>query len=829
MECIKKPPLTAAKRKLDACRKLTIDIYFYKTTGGILIKLIKNKARFKDGRFEEVKETDDRTPAAGRNRTIAYKILFKHIAGGNTDENVAREGGSPDLFKLRFDALASHDITFVNIVQTAKASGLEKFPMPYILTNCHNSLCAVGGTINEDDHLFGLSAAIKYGGVYVPPHLAVIHSYVRETMAGCGKMILGSDSHTRYGALGAMGIGEGGGELVKQMLGQTYDITPPEVIAVHLTGAPRVGVGPHDVALAVIGAVFKTGFVKNKVMEFVGEGVAHLPVDFRAGVDVMTTETACLSSIWETDDEVKRFLSTHGRADEYQKLAPDNGACYDGLIEVDISSIKPMIALPFHPSNVFEIDCFLNNTLDILRAIEKEAEEIIENKSVKLRLLEKLDEKGRFKIDQGIIAGCAGGTFDNIMAASAILAAMRPGFSQPPFSVYPGSQPVTLELARNGAIGRLIENGAVVKTAFCGPCFGAGDVPANNGFSIRHTTRNFPNREGAKPAGGQLAAVALMDSRSVAATIGNGGFLRSAEGIEASAAVVYHYDGTPYKARVYCGLGKANTDANLQYGPNIVDWPPIPSLGKHLLLKIVSFITDEVTTTDEIIPSGETSSFRSNPIGLAEFTFSRKDPSYVGKAKTVRDLAPWFKEAFGADDAERMASAEKLLPGFSGMAQCLARLAHSARIKGVDLNAVQFGSAVFARKPGDGSAREQAASCQRVLGGCANFANEYATKRYRSNLINWGMLPFIISGEPPFKNGDYVCIPHIAKAISSASQSGASVTAFVIDERGAPADADVRDVREFELALPELTEVEKEIIKDGCLMNYNKRALAAKE
>ncbi|MDR2447869.1 MAG: hydratase [Treponema sp.] len=782
-----------------------------------MIKLNKNKVRFKDGIFEKVDEASTGgAPIAGRNGTITYKILLKHIADGSGGGNAARGKGSPDLFKLRFDALASHDITFVNIVQTAKASGLEKFPMPYILTNCHNSLCAVGGTINEDDHLFGLSAAIKYGGVYVPPHLAVIHSYVRETMAGCGKMILGSDSHTRYGALGAMGIGEGGGELVKQMLERTYDIPPPEVIAVHLTGVPRVGVGPHDVALAIIGAVFKTGFVKNKALEFVGDGIANLPIDFRAGVDVMTTETACLSSIWETDDEVKRFLSIHGRADEYQKLAPDNGAWYDGLIEVDLSSIKPMIALPFHPSNAFEIDCFLSNAADMLHAIEKEAENIIESKSAALHLLKKLDGNGRFRVDQGVIAGCAGGTFDNIMAASAIVAAMRPGFSQPPFLVYPGSQPVALELARNGTIGKLIENGAIVKTAFCGPCFGAGDVPANNGFSIRHTTRNFPNREGAKPAGGQLAAVALMDSRSVAATIGNNGFLRSAEGIEAAAPPAYRYDETPYKARVYCGFGKAKTDANLQYGPNIADWPPIPSLGAHLLLKIVSFITDEVTTTDEIIPSGETSSFRSNPIGLAEFTLSRKDPSYVGKAKTVRDLAPWFKDAFGADVAERMASAEKLLPGFGNMMQRL------TQIKGAALNAVQFGSAVFARKPGDGSAREQAASCQRVLGGCANFANEYATKRYRSNLINWGMLPFIINGDPPFKNGDYVCIPNIAEAISTAHQSGASVAAFVIDENGV-------NVREIELALPELTEVEKEIIKDGCLMNYNKRTLEAND
>jgi aconitate hydratase len=761
--------------------------------------------------------------AAGRNGTIAYAILLRHCA-----QRRGEDSAPLDTIRLRFDALASHDITFVNIVQTAKVSGLEKFPVPYILTNCHNSLCAVGGTINEDDHLFGLSAAVKYGGVYVPPHLAVIHSYVRETLAGCGKMILGSDSHTRYGALGTLGIGEGGGELVKQILEQTYDIAPPEVIAVHVTGAPRAGVGPHDVALAVTGAVFKTGFVKNKVMEFVGEGVKNLPVDFRVGIDVMTTETACLSSIWETDDEVKNFLSIHGRGHEYQRLTPRENAYYDGLIEVDLSSIKPMIALPFHPSNVFEIDYVMSNAADILRSIEKEAETIIENKNVKLRLLEKCDEKGRIRVDQGIIAGCAGGTFDNIMAASDIVETMRrgsgaTGFNQTPFSVYPGSQPVMLELARNGTAGTLIQNGAVIRTAFCGPCFGAGDVPAHNGFSIRHTTRNFPNREGSKPMNGQLSAVALMDSRSIAATLCNDGFLRSAEGIEQTARRVYHYDDTPYKTRVYDGAGAAKPEAELRYGPNIADWPPVPRLGAHLLLKIVSFITDDITTTDELIPSGETSSFRSNPIGLAEYTLSRKDPSYVGKAKAVRDFAPHFQTASGADLIE---PAEKRFPGFGAV------LRHIMRIRGVELNAVQFGSAIFARKPGDGSAREQAASCQRVLGGCANFANEYATKRYRSNLINWGILPFIINGEPPFKNGDYVFIPAIADALSAAAQSGASLTSdvsltsavsltpFVIDENG---------IRTFELALPKLTALETEIITDGCLMNYNTRIRTEKK
>lgn len=782
-----------------------------------MIKLIKHGVRYKNRAFEDAKEPlSGESPAAGRKGTIAYTILLRHCA-----PRLGAASALPDMFRLRFDALASHDITFVNIVQTAKVSGLEKFPVPYVLTNCHNSLCAVGGTVNEDDHLFGLSAAVKYGGIYVPPHLAVIHSYIRETMAGCGKMILGSDSHTRYGALGAMGIGEGGGELVKQILGQTYDIAPPEVIAVHLTGAPRAGIGPHDVALAVIRAVFKTGFVKNKVMEFVGEGVKNLTVDFRAGIDVMTTETACLSSIWETDDEVKNFLSIHGRAHEYQALTPRDNAYYDGLIEVDLSSIKPMIALPFHPSNVFEIDYFLSNAADMLHTIEKEAEAIIENKSVKLHLLEKLDEKGRFRVDQGIIAGCAGGTFDNITAASALLETMRcenrgggkSGFNQTPFSVYPGSQPVMLELAGNGTLGKLIENGAVIKTAFCGPCFGAGDVPAHNGFSIRHTTRNFPNREGSKPMSGQLSVVALMDSRSIAATIGNDGFLMSAEGMDVPRTTrgVYRYNEAPYKARVYDGVGKARPDAALRYGPNIADWPPIPRLGAHLLLKIVSFITDEITTTDELIPSGETSSFRSNPVGLAEFTLSRKDPSYVGNAKAVRNFAPYFQTASGADLIEL---GEKHFPGFGPV------LRRIMQIRGIEPAAVQFGSAIFARKPGDGSAREQAASCQRVLGGCANFANEYATKRYRSNLINWGILPFIVNGEPPFKNGDYVFIPAVADAVSAMPQSGASLAAFVIDEN---------DMRICELALPELTALEKELIKDGCLMNYNKRVYAEKK
>lgn len=738
-----------------------------------------------------------------RRGTMAHKILAAHNkAGGDVG------AGAP--LSLHFDAMASHDITFVNIVQTAKVSGLEQFPIPYYLTNCHNSLCAVGGTINEDDHLFGLSAAKKYGGVYVPPHLAVIHSFIREKAAGCGRMILGSDSHTRYGALGTMGVGEGGGELVKQLLQQSYDIAYPKVILVHMTGKPRNGVGPQDVALAIIGAVFKDGFAKNAVLEFAGSGIAALPMDFRAGIDVMTTETTCWSSIWETDDTVKDFLTIHGRAGDYQKLNPDAAAYYDGLIELDLSAIKPMIALPFHPSNVFEIDAVLANPEDIFAQVEKDAAEVLENPNVPLKLRDKIEGSGgtrRIRIDQGIIAGCAGGTFDNIMAANAILANgarhLSGGAINTPgafsLAVYPGSQPVMLELAKNGALAELIAAGTVIRTAFCGPCFGAGDVPANNGLSIRHTTRNFPNREGSKPMNGQIASVALMDARSIAATALNGGYLASAESLGLEEKIVpYHYNDGPYRTRVYNGAGKPEKVAELVYGPNITDWPSMPALGENLLLKIVAFITDPVTTTDELIPSGETSSFRSNPQGLAEYTLSRKDPAYVGKARAVRDAA----EALLAGKAP-----DETLPEFAAIFEGIRSIPGFKETSPKD---IQLGSALFARKPGDGSAREQAASCQRVLGGAANFANEYATKRYRSNLINWGILPFNLAGTPPFKNGDYVFIPRIRQAAADAKDA---VGAYVIVNGKAVA---------FSLKVPELNPTEKEIVLAGSLINFNR-------
>ncbi|GHT58254.1 hydratase [Spirochaetia bacterium] len=769
--------------------------------------------------------------AVFRQGTIAHKILAAHNkAGGDACDTSVSLAGSQ--LSLHFDAMASHDITFVNIVQTAKVSGLEQFPIPYYLTNCHNSLCAVGGTINEDDHLFGLSAAKKYGGVYVPPHLAVIHSFIREKAAGCGRMILGSDSHTRYGALGTMGVGEGGGELVKQLLRQSYDIAYPKVILVHMTGKPRGGVGPQDVALAIIGAVFKDGFAKNAVLEFAGDGIAALPMDFRAGIDVMTTETTCWSSIWETDDTVKDFLTIHGRAGDYQKLNPDAAAYYDGLIELDLSAIKPMIALPFHPSNVFEIDTLLANPEDIFAQVEKDAADVLENPNVPLKLRDKIEGSGsarrnpfpsrRIRIDQGIIAGCAGGTFDNIMAANAILAngagrlsggvaagvggsggaINTPGaFS---LAVYPGSQPVMLELAKNGALAELIAAGTVIRTAFCGPCFGAGDVPANNGLSIRHTTRNFPNREGSKPMNGQIASVALMDARSIAATALNGGYLASAESLGFEEKIIpYHYDDGPYRTRVYNGAGKPDRAAELVYGPNITDWPSMPALGENLLLKIVAFITDPVTTTDELIPSGETSSFRSNPQGLAEYTLSRKDPAYVGKAKAVRDAA----EALLAGKA-----LDENLPEFAAIFNEIKTISGFKKISPKD---IQLGSALFARKPGDGSAREQAASCQRVLGGAANFANEYATKRYRSNLINWGILPFNLAGTPPFKNGDYVFVPGIRLAVADGKDA---VEAYVIVNGKAAA---------FTLKVPELNSTEKEIVLAGSLINFNRSRLHA--
>jgi aconitate hydratase len=736
-----------------------------------------------------------------RRGAMAYGILAAHHRGA------PMEPGTP--LALSFDALASHDITFVNIVQTAKVSGLESFPVPYYLTNCHNSLCAVGGTINEDDHLFGLSAARRYGGVYVPPHLAVIHSFIREDAAGCGKMILGSDSHTRYGALGTMGVGEGGGELVKQLLGQSYDMPFPRIVLVYLRGKPRHGVGPQDVALALVGAVFKGGLAKNAVLEFAGPGIEALPVDFRSGIDVMSTETACWSSIWETDERVRDFLSCHGRAGDYRKLSPAPWAYYDALVEIDLSTVKPMIALPFHPSNVYEIDELLENSGDIFAQVEKEAAAVLENPKVPLRLRDKIEGKGRIRVDQGIIAGCAGGTFDNIMAAAAILGRPGPaaglgagGTGAFSLSVYPGSQPVMLELTRNGAAAALIQGGVVLRSAFCGPCFGAGDVPAHNGFSIRHTTRNFPNREGSKPGGGQIASVALMDARSIAATALNGGCLRSAETLdfeEPSAA--YHYDDGPYRARVYRGAGKPDRNAALVYGPNITDWPEMDALGEDLLLKIVSFITDPVTTTDELIPSGETSSFRSNPQGLAEYTLSRKDPAYVGRAKAVRQGNGALREGRCPEGGD--------LPELAGVLAAV-------RAIGVPAGAgfPQLGSAVFARKPGDGSAREQAASCQRVLGGAANFANEYATKRYRSYLINWGILPFTLEGEPPFANGDYVFIPGVRNAVETGAPA---LKAWLI--RG---DGGGQAPRPFALALPELNAGEREIMLAGSLINRNR-------
>ena len=744
----------------------------------------------------------------GRRGTMAAGILLAHH---EANQKTGGEPGAvlPKELKLNFDAMASHDITFVNIIQTAKVSGVDEFPIPYVLTNCHNSLCAVGGTINADDHIFGLSAAKHYGGVYVPPHLAVIHSYIREAQAACGRMILGSDSHTRYGPLGTMGVGEGGGELVKQLLRQTYDVPWPRVIAVYLTGKPRPGIGPQDVALAIIGAVFKDGFVKNAALEFLGDGIGELSADFRAGIDVMTTETACWSSIWETDETVRRYFAVHNREEDYKKLFPADVAYYDGMIYVNLSTIKPMIALPFHPSNVYELDTLLANPGDIFRQVEKDAGEVLENPDIKLKLTDKIDSRGRIRIDQAIVAGCAGGTFDNIMAVRSILEEAKPkggpdSEDRPDngigFSVYPGSQPILLELSKNGAISSLIGQGAIVRTAFCGPCFGAGDVPANNGLSIRHTTRNFPNREGSKPDQGQISSVCLMDARSIAATVLNGGYLCSIESMKWEESIVpYHFDPAPYLARVYNGTGRPDKSVELRYGPNITDWPHMDSLGENLLLRIVSYITDPVTTTDELIPSGETSSFRSNPMGLAEFTLSRKDPAYVGKAKAVREAALVLDDGAGR--------AAEFLPELPAVLDAI------KKISGVELDGLQFGSAIFARKPGDGSAREQAASCQRVLGGAANFANEYATKRYRSNLINWGILPFTLEGEPPFRNGDYVFIPGIARALRDGIPE---VAAYVLGG-SAPVP--------FTLKVPELSPNENEIVRAGCLINYNRRLL----
>ena len=721
-------------------------------------------------------------PEEAAKQTIAYGILESHNTSGNMKK-----------LQIKFDKLTSHDITFVGIIQTARASGLEKFPVPYVLTNCHNSLCAVGGTINEDDHMFGLTCAKKYGGVYVPPHQAVIHQYAREMLAGGGKMILGSDSHTRYGALGTMAMGEGGPELVKQLLSKTYDINMPGVVAVYMTGTPIPGVGPQDVALAIIGAVFKNGFVKNKVMEFVGPGVSNLSADFRIGVDVMTTETTCLSSIWRTDEKIEEFYAVHGRSEEYKELNPGAAAYYDGVIMVELDKIRPMIAMPFHPSNTYTIDELNANLMDILDDVEKKAQVSLDGK-IDFTLKDKVHD-GKLYVDQGIIAGCAGGGFENICAAADILKGASIGDGAFTLSVYPASTPIYMELAKNGALASLIGTGAIVKTAFCGPCFGAGDTPANNAFSIRHSTRNFPNREGSKIQNGQISSVALMDARSIAATAANKGCLTPATEFEGTYTnPKYYFDKTIYENRVFDSKGVADPSVEIQFGPNIKDWPEMPALADNLILKVVSEIHDPVTTTDELIPSGETSSYRSNPLGLAEFTLSRKDPAYVGRAKEVQVAQKAIQE--GNCPAEAL---PELKPIFKAI---------HTKYPEVDKTNVGIGSTIFAVKPGDGSAREQAASCQKVLGGWANIANEYATKRYRSNLINWGMLPFLIpEGELPFTNGDYLFVPDIRKAVE---EKWDTITAYVVGD----------ELKSFEMKLGDLTDDERTIILKGCLINY---------
>ena len=718
--------------------------------------------------------------------TIAYSILKAHNTSGNMEK-----------LQIKFDKLTSHDITFVGIIQTARASGLEKFPVPYVLTNCHNSLCAVGGTINEDDHMFGLTCAKKYGGVYVPPHQAVIHQFAREMLAAGGKMILGSDSHTRYGALGTMAMGEGGPELVKQLLSQTYDINMPGVVAIYLTGSPRPGVGPQDVALAIIGKVFANGYVKNKVMEFVGPGVANLSADYRIGVDVMTTETTCLSSIWQTDEKIQEFYEIHGRSEDYKELKPGETAYYDGCVEIDLSEIRPMIAMPFHPSNTYTIDELKANLDDILADVEKKAQISLDGK-VPYTLRDKVID-GKLYVEQGIIAGCAGGGFENICAAADILKGKSIGADAFTLSVYPASTPIYMELAKNGVLAGLLETGAVVKTAFCGPCFGAGDTPANNAFSIRHTTRNFPNREGSKIQNGQISSVALMDARSIAATAANKGFLTSAEDYTGGyTGQKYFFDKTIYDNRVFDSKGIADPGVEIQFGPNIKDWPEMAALPENLIVKVVSEIHDPVTTTDELIPSGETSSYRSNPLGLAEFTLSRKDPAYVGRAKEVQKAQKAIQEGKCPVEA---------LPEMKPVMDVIKK-----DYPNVSKENLGVGSTIFAVKPGDGSAREQAASCQKVLGGWANIANEYATKRYRSNLINWGMLPFLIKeGELPFANGDYLFFPQIRKAVEEKDDV---IRGYVVGAEG---------LKEFEVALGELTDDEREIILKGCLINYNRK------
>ncbi len=745
---------------------------------------LKQGQYYLDGKFTSLDElkakgVDAKTIDEAYKGTMAYGILAKHNTLPTTQK------GQP--LQIKFDALASHDITYVGIIQTAKASGLKEFPIPYVLTNCHNSLCAVGGTINEDDHVFGLSAAKKYGGIFVPPHQAVIHTYMRECMSGCGKMILGSDSHTRYGALGTMAVGEGGPELVKQLLCRTYDIKYPEVVAIHLTGAPRKGVGPQDVALAIIGAVFKGGFVKNKVMEFVGEGIKNLPIEYRIGIDVMTTETTCLTSIWTTDDnEVKNYYGLRGRLDDYAVITPQKLAYYDGVVEVDLSKVVPQIALPFHPSNVYNLQDVIDNPMDILSAVEKKCNELLNNNKINFKLTDKVVD-GKIRVEQGIIAGCAGGTYDNIIEASSILNGKTVGDGKFTLSVYPSSTPVYYDLLKKGAIAQLVKSGANVKSAFCGPCFGAGDVPANNALSIRHTTRNFESREGSKPAGGQIASVALMDARSIAATASNGGVLTSAMGMDYDNTIpAFEYDKSIYEKRVYNGWGKADKDANLEYGPNICDWPEVIELTDNIVVKLSAVINDPVTTTDELIPSGETSSYRSNPMKLAEFALSRKCPDYVGKAKKVFE-----------------GELDRRTNGLGG------EYLNAVKKAGVQLKgSVSIGSGVYAVKPGDGSAREQAASCQRVLGGVCNIAKEYATKRYRSNLINWGMLPFL--SQESYQDDDIIVVYDVKNTIDN---GGCEFKAKIV--RGS-------EVLDTVLTVDALTADEREIISKGCLINYYK-------
>ena len=734
-----------------------------------MIKTFSKGFNYVDGSFVESTCQD------GYKGTMAYSVISSH-----NQLDVTEKGKTVNI---KFDAIASHDITYVGIIQTAKAIGLEKFPIPYVLTNCHNSLCAVGGTINEDDHMFGLSAAKKYGGIFVPPHYAVIHTYMRENFAGCGKMILGSDSHTRYGALGTMAIGEGGPELVKQIIGKTYDVSYPDVVAINLVGAPRKGVGPQDVALAIIGKVFKNGFVKNKVMEFVGEGIKNLPIEYRIGIDVMTTETTCLSSIWETDDQVKDYLEARGRVNDFKVMKPQKGAYYDAMIEVDLSKVEPMIALPFHPSNVYTIRELLENPYEILSECEKKGRELLHNDS--FTLTDKITKDGKIRVDQAIIAGCAGGTYDNLVEASAILDGKAIG-DRLSMSVYCGSQPIYLDLLKKGVIAKLTECGVIVKTSFCGPCFGAGDVPANNGLSIRHTTRNFENREGSKPNEKQIASVALMDARSIAATAANGGYLASAMEYEYDNSIEqFNYDDKVYANRVYNGYGKADASVDLVYGPNIADIPSMIALKDNLFMKVCAVIDDPVTTTDELIPSGETSSYRSNPLRLAEFTLSRKDPAYVGRAKAVKEDELNAEQGIITEEYKK-----------------------AIELVGCNTNDVEIGSVIYARKPGDGSAREQAASCQRVLGGVANIAMEYATKRYRSNLINWGMIPFRYAGGADFEVGEIIYIKNPADAI----ETGKTIAVVINGD----------NTREIELTVDALTDAEKAIIKAGCLINYNR-------